>query len=190
MNKKILFEKSIMRIRNEGVRNYFLSLFNSKSLLIKIILFLLIGFVVLLFSFAIRNYYLTVDTKNTVFNDGVAFSMGSSLNSVTVYIIQSIPTFISFLAVIFTPKIIYYLPFIFVGFGGLSNIIDRSIVDVMNGVSYYNTVVDYLAASSSIFNLPDMFVVGGVIWFGAITLINLLILIFNDKDKKQQIKKY
>lgn len=178
---------------------YLLKIYSIKFILKKIVIFLISGLIVLTISFVCRQ--LAIDSNkqsyvlinnflniNIIGNTGISFSLFNNNSASLIYFIQSIPIILAFIFLIFSK---YLLNDFFIGlvfFGGLSNIIDRSIIDnylYITNIYKIDAVVDYLQFSfipnSAIFNFPDVFIVIGIISFILSILIYLIKGIRNDK---------
>lgn len=177
----------------EHIKNIYLT----KIIFYKLFFFIIIGFLVLFSSFSLRELVLNASEKswtlipnfidmNLEFNKGIAFSGLSQTSSSVVYLVQSIPLVFGMVIFLFSKNIYVDIPIIFLIFGGLCNVIDRSVVDYAQSDMSYNehTVVDYfqftggLITNSAIFNMPDVYVIFGVI------LLILYLLISFIKDAK------
>ena len=159
------------------------AIYQTKIWIRKIAIFLGISFIVFLSSFLIRDAILNKNTAygnfipgfidiRVVGNNGVAFSAFENASASFVYFIQILPIIISIAFLIFTKSVWFDVGFSMIITGGMSNVIDRAIVDVYtNNIvpmeQTINAVVDYFSFSfingSAIFNMPDVFVVTGVI---------------------------
>ncbi len=174
---------------------------DKKHLLIKIIIFILIGFLVLLSSFLMRETMLNAKETYWVLipnflniriteNTGISFGSLSDAGPSLVYFIQSLPIIIGFITFIFSSHYFLDVGISMLFFGGMSNIIDRSIPDIyINGIlqDANNAVVDYFQftfiKNSAIFNFPDFFITVSV------GLICLHIIILWVKDYKKEKEK-
>lgn len=190
--KYILFQSKINKIKNDFWKKYWLKFFELKTIILKILSFILIGIFVLGLSFGIRDLMLTKYPNKVVLNSGVSFSLFSNIGELGIQLIQIIPVCFLFVAFIFVNDWFLILAIPFALFGGLSNFIDRFLNDnyidssgqLQNGV---NTVVDYIKGINSIFNIPDIFIVFGIISL----LIGIVskIIINNYKDEKNTSKR-
>ena len=128
-------------------------------------------------------------------NTGIAFSGFSQISPVFVYFIQSIPIVIGFFVFIFSKSINLDVALCLLMFGGLSNVIDRALVDNYASNNYLNTletvnaVVDYFEFDKTfiknfaVFNFPDIYISVGVLY-----LVSMVIY-FSIKDyKKEKLK--
>ncbi|WPL39209.1 signal peptidase II [Malacoplasma iowae] len=192
MNKKtnLKFKLTINKYRDKIVKQL-ISIYKTKIWIRKLAIFLGISFLVFLSSFLIRDAILQktsaygsfipgfIDIK-VVGNNGVAFSAFENASVSFVYFIQILPIVISMFFLVFTKSAWFDVGFSMIITGGMSNVIDRSIVDVYTHnivptEQTINAVVDYFSFSfisgSAIFNMPDVYVVAGVI----IVLIKLIV---------------
>ncbi len=190
---RVAFVKTLDKIQNESVRHYFYAFFSYQNLLFKLILFLAIGLIVMGSGFGIEHYILTNQPQMVVLNSGVGFSILNNASPSLVYFVQSIPILISFLAFIFIPQWWLIIGFLLMGFGGLNNIIDRSLdlSYVLHGVSYStaNAVVDYWPFVKTTINMNDVWICIGV---GVIVLCFLIWLGISlkkshDEEKQAQL---
>ncbi len=182
---KICFEKSINKIKHQGVKEYFLKLMSVRNLFIKGMLIVLLVPIILGLCFTMRSYFIDYHLDKVVLNPGVAFSGAANLNWVSTLMIQLIPTLIAFIAALFLNTWYVYIFLFFLAFGGTCNVIDRFIVDPDKNVPGIHTVVDYIDAGSSIFNLPDIFVVSGSVGFSVMLLVRIIIMFRNDKKENE-----
>lgn len=193
---KILFEKKINKVINLGVRNYFKDLFIVKNIFLKILMICILVPLVLGLGFGLREHFLNIPFPKAVINTGIAFSglaeIGKTDPSV-VYVVQAIPIIIAFFCLLLIPKWYVAIGFTMMFFGGLTNIIDRSIPKTFTnhwGTEYVNQtgVLDYFMGINSIFNMPDVFIIGGVV----LGLLGIVIWVFisigNDKKKETEEK--
>ncbi|QHG89808.1 signal peptidase II [Malacoplasma iowae] len=192
MNKKtnLKFKLTINKYRDKIVKQL-ISIYKTKIWIRKLAIFLGISFLVFLSSFLIRDAILQktsaygsfipgfIDIK-VVGNNGVAFSAFENASVSFVYFIQILPIIISMFFLVFTKSAWFDVGFSMIITGGMSNVIDRSIVDVYTHnivptEQTINAVVDYFSFSfisgSAIFNMPDVYVLAGVI----IVLIKLIV---------------
>lgn len=188
---KILFEKKINNIKNSYWRNYWLSFFKLKTILLKILCFLVIGGFVLGLSFGIRDLMLNNYSNKVHLNKGVSFSLFENMSETGIRLIQIFPVIGLFIAFLFVNDWYIFISIPFAIFGGLSNFIDRFIVDKLvysNGqIDYgYNTVVDYINGGSSVFNVPDIFIVFGIscLLIGIVAKI-IISTLREDKEKNK-----
>lgn len=205
-NKKNSAKKNALMNR---LHNYLKKIYCSKLIIWKCIIFFSIGFVVLLSSFLIRDAVLNSTQSSRkfipnfidielVFNPGVAFSSLSNMPFWFVYFVQAIPLIIGAFTFIFSKSVYLDVGIAFLFFGGMCNIIDRSIVDITPNLYFddqYHTVVDYLKFSSkfignfAIFNLPDVYVVFSVIYIVVFLAINFISETVTEKQNKNLEKK-
>lgn len=187
------------------------SIYLTKIIYVKLSIFFLIAFVVLTTCFALRDALLDYAKTNGVdntkwilipnfleieltFNPGIAFSGLSNNSSTLVYFVQSIPLIIGLTIFLFSKSYLIDIPICFLIFGGLSNVVDRSIVDATLNSNFSHTVVDYFRFSDAffknfaIFNLCDVYIILGVIWLVILLLISFIKDIKNDNDENKPIK--
>ncbi|EDU66938.1 conserved hypothetical protein [Ureaplasma urealyticum serovar 11 str. ATCC 33695] len=218
LRKINFFKKIILKIDNKGVRDYFLSITTLDVIFYKIINFIIIALIVLLSGFLVREWAinLVINTKEIyhgpifhfTLNNGIALGRINN-NSGIVYALQSIPIILGFLSFIFLKKSYHYAPLLFLLFGGLGNIIDRSIPElelykalpdifhnslinpnsVGGGNDVINGVVDYWKFVNSIINLFDVYIVVGVCVLVVILIIGFIIKWKSDNDTKDTTKK-
>lgn len=184
MNKNI--NKNFRNFVNKYKQKALLQLKNiylTKLWIKKLCIFLIACFIVFLSSFLIRDSMLNrnsaygnfipgfIDIK-VVGNNGVAFSTFENSSVSFVYFVQILPIIISFGFLVFTKSVWFDIGFSMIITGGLSNVIDRSIIDtytynIVPTNQTINAVVDYFYFSfingSAIFNMPDVYVIIGVI---------------------------
>lgn len=171
---------------------------DKKHLFFKLLIIFISAFVVLLTSFLTRESILNATTSewdlipgflsiNITGNTGVSFGTLSDSNPSLVYFVQSIPIVLGGIILIFSSNYLLDVGLSIVFFGGLSNIVDRSIVDnykYLNDIFTKDAVVDYFQFSfiknSAIFNFPDTFVICGMI------LVGIQIVISWVKDYKKE----
>lgn len=128
-------------------------------------------------------------------NTGIAFSNLNNSSVSFIFFIQIFPVIVLSIILIFTKSIVIDIGLSMAIAGGLSNIIDRSIYDnykyLSSLIESKYAVVDYLNFSfipnSAVFNLPDVFVIIGIITI-AIYIIFYYIKLFNieRKNKKEE----
>ena len=174
-----------------NVKKQLTNIYCSKYIIYKAIIFFVISIIVLAISFGIREFILNIQNEEYDFmknflsikvigNTGIAFSALSS-NTGLVYFVQIIPIIISFAVFIFSNSIYIDIGLSMIIFGGLANVIDRGVVDNYSNINIENTVnavVDYLyfpfIKNSAIFNIPDIFIIIGVIWIIIFILVNII----------------
>lgn len=182
---KIYFEKIVLRLKK---------IYTNKLIIWKLLIFFIVGFSVLFSSFSVRHAMLNATSDSwtlipgflnikIVENTGIAFSGLSSSSSSLVYFVQSIPIIIGGITFIFSTSLYLDFGISLLFFGGMSNIVDRSITDYytnlnhLNNDNIYHAVVDYLEFNSNfinnfaVFNLPDVYVIFGVIVVAVIIII-------------------
>lgn len=195
--EKFSFKKLLNNLKNQLIDIYT----NKKIVIYKIIIFLGVAFFVLFTSFYTRSLILESQTVSKPFipgfikivivgNTGIAFGGFNNASSAVVYLLQIIPIFVAIGFLIFCTSRINDALLSFILFGGLSNLIDRAIVDEYtylsrSNIQTINAVVDYLQFeflnNSAIFNIPDIYVVGGFI--GLILHVVIVSIINYIKDK-------
>lgn len=179
------------------VKKHLSNIYLTKYLYIKTIVFLIVSILVLSTCFGMREAILNSKETSWVLipgflniyitqNPGIAFSGLANQSSSIVYLVQSLPIIVGGIVFIFSSKIFLDISILFLFFGGLSNIVDRAIVDYypnnsyLNSLETVNTVVDYFQFSESfisnfaIFNLPDVYVIFSVILLVISILINFV----------------
>lgn len=180
-----------------------LDIYTTKYLIWKLIAIFSTLFVVLLSSFLTRDAILNrtsdvgsfmpgfIDIK-VIGNTGVAFSIFSNGSASLVYFVQILPIIIAFGFLIFSKSLAYDIGLSMIFAGGLSNVIDRGLVDNYAHIKVVDTVdavVDYfyfsfIKGNSAIFNLPDIFVICGVITISLTIVVNLVKEYLNEKKEK------
>ncbi|MDC4163525.1 signal peptidase II [Mycoplasma sp. T363T] len=153
-----------------------------------------VGIVILLIVFLLRNYFLNLGIGykteegfiniNVITNKGVGFSLFNS-NPAIPYLLQILLTTVFLITFVFCKNIalIAFLPLI--AFGGLSNVIDRSIpIKLSNTAIENNSVLDYFQffKSSAIFNFADICIVIGFV----LIFLNFFIELFVDFKNKNK----
>ncbi|MCV3743703.1 lipoprotein signal peptidase [Ureaplasma sp. ES3154-GEN] len=202
----VLFSKQINKIKKTSVRKYFSKLLRLDRLIYKLIAFLSISFIVFLSGFLVRDHYinhlLTINEVNQnnqlssglyefTINNGLGLGQLSNQSHHLVFFVQSIPVVLGFIALFFLVNPVYYIAVMFIIFGTLGNIIDRSITephellqlypkvftDQKNGGGndIYYGVVDYWRFAHSIINLFDVFIVVSVSLLVVYLLSNIII---------------
>lgn len=179
---------------------------DKKHLIIKLIIIAVVCFIVCLASFLMRDSILNANRESwdlipgflaikITENPGISFGNLGDKSPSLVFFVQSIPIVIGGVALIFSWNYLYDIGLSMLFFGGLCNVIDRSLPDVytnLTDLSQSNAVVDYFQFSfiknSAIFNFPDTFIICGVI------LICLQIIIswikdFSKTSKSEENKK-
>lgn len=182
------FDGKLKKIDNLTLRNYIIESFKFKYIFTKLILILISGILIFSLGFGLREYFINYRSDEVVINYGVAFSLADSQNPAFVYTIQSIPVIFSFIGIVVFKNPLNYLGMTWMFFGGLMNIIDRSIATpaTVNGHSTINGVIDYFHAPGSVFNIADVFIVSGVIIAIVLIVTNLIIAFL--KERKQDIE--
>lgn len=192
INSKILFYSKLEKIKNDELREYWKTFFSLKTILLKVIILLIVATIVMSTSFGLRQIFIDY-FPNLIFpNEGISFSFLSNVSSEIVYLIQAIPCVLTFIAFIFINKPSIYIGLLIILFGGLSNIIDRSLnlnIIVAGGKLFpNNAVVDYIPLFNTKCNLPDVFITCGAV----ITIIFLLIYLVKviQEDRKENNAKF
>lgn len=185
------------------ISEFIKSIYKSKYIFKKLIIFFIVGTIVLTCSFVSRQ--LAIDSHSQYFNlmpgfvnirivgnTGISFSILKGANISLILFIQSLPIVLSLLVISFSKDKLIDITLSFVFFGGLSNIIDRSVIDnykFLSGLDNLNAVVDYLQFSfienSPIFNVPDIFIILSTL----ILVVYLLFSSFNIFAKKDKLNK-
>lgn len=186
--EKVLFAKSISKIKNNVIREYFNNLFKTKNVFAKLLIFSFSFAFVLGLSFTTRHFMLIYNNDLVVLNPGIAFSGLKDVSSNVVLVVQLLPTIISFIIALFLNDWYLYIFLFLISAGGLSNVIDRFVDDIIHNSQdvVSQTVVDYFHAKGSVFNLPDSFVVFGAIGLGIFVFIKIFIIF--KEDKKNEVK--
>ncbi|QMT98703.1 signal peptidase II [Mycoplasma tullyi] len=188
------FKRYLSKTKDTLIRQFKAA--NTKQLIkIKYPILVLMGFVILLIVFVLRDYFLKLGigytssngfiTINVITNSGVGFSLFNQ-NPVVPYLLQILLTIIFLITFIFSKNkaLIGLLPLI--TFGGLGNVIDRSIpITLSNGMVENNSVLDYFQffKSSAIFNFSDICIVTGFV------LIFVMFVVDVFMDLKNKYKK-
>lgn len=185
------------------ISEFIKSIYKSKYIFKKLIIFFIVGTIVLTCSFVSRQ--LAIDSHSQYFNlmpgfvnirivgnTGISFSILKGANISLILFIQSLPIVLSLLVISFSKDKLIDITLSFVFFGGLSNIIDRSVIDnykFLSGLDNLNAVVDYLQFSfienSPIFNVPDIFIILSTL----VLVVYLLFSSFNIFAKKDKLNK-
>lgn len=185
------------------ISEFIKSIYKSKYIFKKLIIFFIVGTIVLTCSFVSRQ--LAIDSHSQYFNlmpgfvnirivgnTGISFSILRGANISLILFIQSLPIVLSLLVISFSKDKLIDITLSFVFFGGLSNIIDRSVIDnykFLSGLDNLNAVVDYLQFSfienSPIFNVPDIFIILSTL----VLVVYLLFSSFNIFAKKDKLNK-
>lgn len=200
------FQKWLLKIKT-----HFAAIYTKRYFSIKITIALIVAVFVLGFAFGIRQ--LILDSKetngviipnflelNVVLNSGIAFGWLQNSNIYLVYFVQIIPLLIAFGFWISIKSYYSDIALSFLIFGGLSNVVDRIIIDNFSVLTAYNinntnTVVDYLRFynNSAIFNLADVFVLLGI---SLLIIKNITVSIlssfknFKNKQDEKPIKEH
>lgn len=180
---------------------YIKSIYKSKYLFKKLLIFFVIGLIVLTLSFVTRQLMLDSQTKNIALipgfiginiigNNGISFSFLRNADVWLIYFIQCVPVVIAFFIISLSRNIWIDVTISFIFFGGLANVIDRSIIDVYKHIRIAqtnNAVVDYFQftfiKNSAIFNIPDVFIVLSTL----VVVVYLIVSTFiHYTDKKHQ----
>lgn len=208
LGQKIIFKKSIEKIKKSWLRKHLLEICALNVIFYKIINLILIATIVLLSGFLMRHSALewvindnSLAQKNDslfqfTLNNGIA--LGSlNTNSNLVYTLQSLPIILGFLVFIFVSKSWFYIPILFLLFGGLGNIIDRAIPELeLIGISpftnnssgggndIYHGVVDYWIFAKSVINLFDVYIVLSICFVILNMIISYIVSYMNEKKKQ------
>lgn len=117
------------------LKQYMLEIYTSRLAIFKLIAFFIIGFVVIFTSFGVRESILSASKVTSlvlipnflnmelVFNEGVAFGNLGDAPSWVVYLVQSIPLIVGFIAIIFSKSLFIDVPLLFLFFGGFCNVV-------------------------------------------------------------------
>ncbi|MDE5552973.1 MAG: signal peptidase II, partial [Malacoplasma sp.] len=170
------------------------NIYCSKYVYLKLAAFLIAAIITLTCSLVFRQQILESKEKfwefipgflniNIVQNTGIAFSGLQNQSSSLVYFVQSIPVIIGFSILILSHSIFIDLGLSFILWGGLANIIDRTLIDnykYLHVLDTENAVVDYLQFSfiknSAVFNFADASIVFGII----IAVLYVIYIIIKD----------
>ncbi|MDE5651726.1 MAG: signal peptidase II [Ureaplasma sp.] len=181
--KKIFFQKKIEKIKNETLREYFLKLLSYKLVFWKLLVILIVAAIICVLSFSARAIVLNNFKNAIVYNPGVSFGFFSKLGPNSVLIIQIITCAITFPLILISTNMWFIIGFSGICFGGLCNVIDRSItIDPINKV---HAVIDYIPFGKTVINIPDIFITSSAIVLGIGCLI-LIIKIIKSPDDTQQ----
>ncbi|WP_255565855.1 signal peptidase II [Mycoplasma sp. E35C] len=170
---------------------------NTKRLsMIKYPILVLVGFLILLIVFLLRDYFehqVGIGTQkgegflqiNVTTNPGVGFSLLKE-SSVWPYLLQGALVIIFLITFLFTANktLLVLLPLIL--FGGLSNVIDRAIPIKVGSTLEYNSVLDYFQflGTSAIFNFADICIVGGFVLIFLMMIFEFFVDFKKEKNKK------
>ncbi len=163
---KILFEQKLEKVKKDSLRSYLKDFFLYKNLIFKLITLIFCFIVCAPLFFCIRNNVLNGSVE-PVMNSGAGFSTGENWNQGVVYFIKILIGVLFLSLGIFFNRWYVYIPALIIGFNGWLNVIDKAIVDVWNGESHYNTVVDYIHLAegskiASVANVADVFITIGI----------------------------
>lgn len=185
------------------IKEHTKNIYSSKYWIYKIIAFSITAMIVLGISFGVRESILNSEIQSKdlipnflkmhiIGNTGIAFSNLSNSSVSFIFFIQIFPIIIMFIAIIFTKSIAIDIGLTMAIAGGLSNVIDRGVYDnyrYLSSIDSQYAVVDYLTFSflpnSAIFNLPDVFVILGIIEIG-IYIIYYYVKTYIDEKKKKE----
>ena len=174
--------------------------FTKKINIQRLIMFLVATFVVIICSLPVHSWALHApDQKynvgnfieiNIVLNAGISFGAFRN-NVVFVYSIQTIMALVLICVVLFTRIWYFNLTVSIATVGGLFNLIDRMCpksLESSGGGIIKNSVLDYFSffGKSAIFNLPDVFIIAGVISFCCCVIYKSII---DEKKWKKTTKK-
>lgn len=181
--EKILFQNKIEKIKNQTIKEYFLKLLSYKALFWKLITILLAAAIICTISFSARAIVLNHFKSAIVYNPGVSFGLFEKLGPNFVLTIQIVTCAITFPLILVSTNMWFIVGFAGICFGGLCNVIDRSItIDPVNKV---HAVIDYIPFINSIINIPDIFITSSAVVLGIGCLI-LIIQIIRTPDDTQQ----
>ena len=146
--------------------------------------------IVLIPSITLSIYILTpgVDLsafQSITFNDGVAFSL--KIPTAGIYSIQAVLSLVLIGLVLFCCKWYTILPASLATFGALYNLIDRAIPKTYQGVTHYNTVLDYIGVGNSVCNVPDIMIIIGICGLVVSTIVEIIVESVLEKKEKQKI---
>ncbi|MDE5617570.1 MAG: signal peptidase II [Ureaplasma sp.] len=182
--EKTFFQKKIVKIKNETLRDYFLKLFSYKLVFWKLIIILLVATIICVLSFSARAIVLNNFKNSIVYNPGVSFGFFAKLGPNSVLIIQIVTCAITFPLILVSTNIWFMIGFAGICFGGLCNVIDRSItIDPINNV---HAVIDYIPFGKTVINIPDIFITSSAIVLGVGCLILIIKIIKSPDDTKQK----
>lgn len=204
INESKTFKESFFSYLNK-IQNHLKGIYLTKKIFVKLIFFTIIGLVILGTCFGLREAILNSKEQSWVLipgflniyitqNPGIAFSGLADANSSIVYLVQALPILVGGLIFIFSSSTFLDIGILFLFFGGLSNIVDRAIVDyypnnpILN-VNTVHSVVDYFQFDQSfipnfaIFNMPDVFVISGVILM-VIAMLYFFIQEYRNSEKE------
>ncbi len=191
----VLFKDVLEKIENDNLRNYFLKFFLYKTILFKFLALLAISFISFLLFFVLRDWSLTSEINNVVFNKGSGYGMGSTWPQWVVYLIKAIPTLIFFLIFLFLNDWKIFVPSLVISINALCNIIDKAIPDwnSLENIWVYDAVVDYLHFDVFHFtcNIADILLVTSFVLLALGLIWNFIVIIKknNDQDKNDEQEK-
>lgn len=212
LDQWVLFKKPINKIKKLSIRNYFLSICSLKVIFWKLINLVWISTLVMASGFLVRQFAidLVVNTHQkehgSIFsftiNNGVALGSLGNADVGLVYFLQALPILIGSIAFLFVKESYFYIPLLFLLFGGMGNIIDRSIPEYQligipgfsdnpndrGGNVIFHGVVDYWRFSNSVINLFDVYIVTGICVLILFLVINIVVK-WNDEKKKEDNEK-
>ncbi|WP_208895217.1 lipoprotein signal peptidase [Ureaplasma diversum] len=212
LDQHILFKKAINKIKKLAVRNYFLSICSLKVIFWKLINLTWIAILVMVSGFLVRQFAidLVVSTNQkdhgSIFsftiNNGVALGSLGNADVGLVYFLQTLPIVIGSLAFLFVKDSYFYIPLLFLLFGGMGNIIDRSIPEYelvgikgfsddpnqRGGNVIFHGVVDYWRFANSVINIFDVYIVTGICVLIFFLILNIVIK-WNEEKKKENKEK-
>ena len=202
----VLFSKHINKCKKEGLKNYLSSIFLLKNIFLKIFILIILCGLILGLGFGLREHFIHVAETNNywdngrqivILNRGIAFSGLENASSSVVYFVQVLPCIVAFVAILFINKWWIYLGFVMMFWGGMMNVIDRSmggfIQFAQNGQpvgspeDLKNAVVDYFPAPGSTFNIADVFVIMGVSLAG-LSIVVWTVLMYLKERKNEHLK--
>ncbi len=181
--EKVLFQNKIEKIKNQTIKEYFLKLLSYRTLFWKLITILLVSTIICVTSFSARAIVLNNFKNAIVYNPGVSFGLFAKLGPNSVLIIQIVTCAITFPLILISTNIWFIIGFAGICFGGLCNVIDRSIT--IDPVKKVHAVIDYIPFINTVINIPDIFITSSAVVLGVGCII-LIIKIIKSPDDTQQ----
>ncbi|MGL4768641.1 MAG: signal peptidase II [Mycoplasmoidaceae bacterium] len=175
------------------------NIYTKKNILTKLISIIFTVIIVIIPAFVIRDFVLKKGKLNfdiihnfidgkVAFNSGIAFSIFGD-HPGAVIALEIITISLVFILFLLNRFVVFDFGISLIFTSGLSNIIDRQLVDFFQGQIYYHKVVDYIQfhfiANSAIFNWQDMFVIIGIILLSLIIFFKIILI---DKTKEVRDK--
>lgn len=194
VQKESLTWKEKLKKSEKDFHQYVAALFLVKNLVLKFALVFIFAILIFSLGFGLRYHFLYV-VHDFVLNPGVGMSIAANQPVAVVYTIQALPCIFALLAFLFIPQWWVCFGFIMMFFGGLMNIIDRSMGGQVWNTHWLtkpghgileqlkNKVVDYFNAPNSIFNIADVFVLLGV-GFVVASIILFIVFLFLKENYK------